>query len=54
MTNDAEKLKLEGAKRANVEQKLLKLLFSGFSTLKFLNKDTVEILALRELCELNE
>lgn len=54
MTNDAEKLKLEGAKRAKVEQKLLKLLFSGFSTLKFLNKDTVEILALRELCELNE
>jgi hypothetical protein len=54
MTDEVEKLKHEGAKRASIEQELLKLLFNGFASLTFLNKDTVEILALRELCKLNE
>tara|TARA_R110001583_G_scaffold39399_6_gene126245 strand:- start:2301 stop:3023 length:723 start_codon:yes stop_codon:yes gene_type:complete len=54
MTNKSEQLKLEGAKRARIEQSLLKLLFNGFASLKFLNSDTDEILALRELCELNQ
>ena len=54
MTNKSEQLKLEGIKRASIEQDLLKLLFNGFASLKFLNNDTNEILALRELCELNQ
>ncbi len=54
MTNKSEQLKLEGNKRASIEQNLLKLLFNGFASLKFLNDDTDEILALRELCDLNQ
>ncbi|PKG86494.1 hypothetical protein CXF85_01970, partial [Colwellia sp. 75C3] len=54
MINKSEKLKLEGEKRAGIEQNLLKLLFNGFSSLKFLNNETDEIFAIRDLCELNE
>ena len=54
MTDKSEQLKLEGEERAKIEQNLLKLLFNGFASLKFLNSDTDEILALRELCELNQ
>ena len=54
MTDKYEQLKLDGEKRANIEQNLLKLLFNGFASLKFSNSDTDEILAIRELCELNQ
>ena len=39
MTDKYEQLKLDGEKRANIEQNLLKLLFNGFASLKFSNRN---------------
>jgi len=54
MQETYEELQKNGKLKAEIERKLLMLMFNGFSSFKVLNKDTSEILALREICKLSD
>lgn len=54
MQETYEELQNNGKLKAEIERKLLMLMFNGFSSIKALNKDTSEILALRKICKLSD